>query len=311
MDSAEITLLTHSLRGLLASAPDDLDHALAELGWAEVVAADPDAAAMLLLTEHGRALAATPVLDSIVLPVLGVGRAVCYPLPDHGSTPSSTPDDIHGIVLRRPAVGTDIVVAVAGSGGVGLTVVAAGDLHFVPIDGIDPSLGWFIARGTPAAADVRSGERWADAVVAAHRALAAEIIGVAEQALQLAIEHTSSRRQFGAPIAAFQAVRHRLADGEVALSGARALLVAAFDDGPDHALAARAAKAQAARAHDLISASALQVCGAIGATMEHPLHRYVARGFALDALLDSGPRLVREIGAQVLHTGDTPRLVEV
>jgi hypothetical protein len=310
VDSAEIALLANSLRGLLASAPRNLDESLADLGWDEVVAADPATATTLLFNEHGRALASTAVLDSIVLPVLGVGDAVCYPSAENGSTPSSTLGRVSGIVLGRPAVEADIVVPVTVSGGVGLAGVAAADLEYVPIAGIDPSLGWLVAHGA-APTDVQPDERWADAVVAAHRALAAELIGVAERALQLAIEHTSSRRQFGAPIAAFQAVRHRLADGEVALSGARALLAAAFADGPDRTMAARAAKAQAGRAHDLISASALQVCGAIGATMEHPLHRYVARGFALDALLDSWSRLVLAIGRQVLRTGDTPRLVEV
>ena len=65
-------------------------------------------------------------------------------------------------------------------------------------------------------------------MAAAHRALAAEIIGVAERALELAVEHTSTRRQFNAPIAAFQAVRHRLADAYVAIAAARALLAASF-----------------------------------------------------------------------------------
>jgi Acyl-CoA dehydrogenase, C-terminal domain len=311
VDSDEIGLLTTSLRELLASAPADLDRALAELGWAEVVVADPATATTLLLTEHGRALATTAVLDSVVLPVLGVGDAVCYPAVESGSAPSSSADVVTGIVLRRPAAESRVVVPVATADGVRLALVAAADLELAPLDGIDPSLGWLTARGA-APAGLQPGAVWADGVVVAHRALAAEIIGVAEQALRLAIEHTSSRRQFGAPIAAFQAVRHRLADGAVALSAARALLHVAFDnDGASTAVAASAAKAQAGRAHDVISACALQVCGAIGATMEHPLHRYVARGYALDALLDSWPRLVVQLGELVQRTGDAPRLVEV
>jgi len=145
------------------------------------------------------------------------------------------------------------------------------------------------------------------------RALAAEIIGVAERALDLAVEHTSSRRQFNAPIAAFQAVRHRLADAYVAIAAARALLDASFADGSG--AAAIAAKARAGRAHQLVSACAVQVCGAMGATFEHPLHRYVNRGAVLDGLLGSSAELTLALGALVRASvrsgGDIPLLVEV
>jgi hypothetical protein len=218
------------------------------------------------------------------------------------------------VLLGRPA--DDALVAFPGGGS-----ARFGDLDTSPLRSIDPDLGWLSVAGVTAAAwadgvtaaglaDGVTAAGWADGVTAAaRRALAAELIGVTEEALRLAIEHTSNRFQFGAPIAAFQAVRHRLADGEVALGAARALLAVAFDEGG--AVAAAAAKVQAARAHDLVSANAIQVCGAIGATMEHPLHRYVNRGFALDALLGDRQALAAELGAGVLRTGETPRLVEV
>ena len=156
-------------------------------------------------------------------------------------------------------------------------------------------------------------------MAAAHRALAAEIIGVAERALGLAVEHTSTRRQFNAPIAAFQAVRHRLADSYVAIAAARALLAASFGDGSQSptvaAVAAAAAKARAGRAHQTVSASAVQVCGAMGATLEHPLHRYVNAGAVLDGLLGSSAELTVELGAMIRATvisgGDIPLLVDV
>jgi alkylation response protein AidB-like acyl-CoA dehydrogenase len=40
-----------------------------------------------------------------------------------------------------------------------------------------------------------------------------------------------------------------------------------------------------------VSDAALQVCGAIGLTMEHDLHRYVTRGFQIDSLFGSHQQL--------------------
>ena len=115
-----------------------------------------------------------------------------------------------------------------------------------PLPSLDQEADWYTVSGpTPPAR--YDGDAWVSAVAAARRALAAEIIGTAERALELAVEHTSSRRQFNAPIAAFQAVRHRLADGYVAIAAARALLAASFGEAPGSAtVAAAAAKARAA-----------------------------------------------------------------
>ena len=143
---------------------------------------------------------------------------------------------------------------------------------------------WYAVAGSGGPPNAADGAASAAAVTAAHRALAAEITGTAERALDLAVEHTSSRRQFNAPIAAFQAVRHRLAaDGYVAIAAARALLAASFGDvsGPPAVAAAAAAKARAGRAHQTVTTAAVQVCGAMGATLEHPLHQYVNRGAVL------------------------------
>ena len=310
MERDEIDLLTASLREVMAGAPDDLGPVLEELGWAEVVAEDPAVATRLLFAEHGRALGVTAVLDSVVLDVLGVqAGAVLYPLPTAGTgwAPTSTPEAVSGVLLREPAPEARVAVPVTTPGGAGIAVVAASTLSLAPASSIDRYSTWVTATG--AAPGALTDAPWQDAVAAAHRALAAEIIGVAEQALQLAIEHTTAREQFGHPIASFQAVRHRLADGEVAIAGARAVLEAAFVDGS--ADGAAAAKAQASRAHNIVSGNALQVCGAIGSTLEHPLHKYVGRGLLLDVLLGSRDLLTRQLGAMLVRTGQPPLLVEV
>jgi hypothetical protein len=327
MDTEEINLLAGSLREVFAGAAADVPRRLRELGWDDVAAADPAAATTLLFTEKGRALSAAALLDDAVLPLLGAelpaslaGRAglICYPYPGSGTRPSSTPLHTTGILLRRPEPDERLLIPVADADGVTLAVAAAREFTVTPLPSLDPEAGWHAVAGpTPGAR--YDGSAWAAAVAAAHRALAAEIIGVAERALGLAVEHTSTRRQFNAPIAAFQAVRHRLADAYVAIAAARALLAASFVDGSQApavaAVAAAAAKARAGRAHQTVCASAVQVCGAMGATLEHPLHRYVNAGAVLDGLLGSSVELTVELGAMIRATvtsgGEIPLLVEV
>ncbi|HEX3714796.1 MAG TPA: acyl-CoA dehydrogenase family protein, partial [Trebonia sp.] len=245
----------------------------------------------------------------------------CYPYPGSGAgsgsaaVPSSTPLGVTGMLLRRPGPDERLVIPVAEPGGVSLAVASASAFTVTPLPSLDPEAGWYAVAG-PAPAARYDGAAWAAAVAAAHRALAAEITGTAERALELAVDHTSSRRQFNTPIAAFQAVRHRLADGYVAIAAARALLAASFGDvaGPP-AVAAAAAKARAGRAHQTVSTAAVQVCGAMGATLEHPLHQYVNRGAVLDGLLGSSGELTAELGsvlrATVAAGGELPLLVKV
>jgi hypothetical protein len=324
VDANEIDLLTGSLRKLFADAQArtgaDVSGQLKKLGWDDVAAEHPAVAATLLFTEKGRALSSAALLDDVVLATLGASLPdgadiVCYPFPGASSRPSSTVASVTGILLRRPAPGERIVIPVADAGGVSLAVAPASEFAVTPLPSLDRELAWYTVTG-PAPAIRYDGTQWPAAVAAAHRSLAAEVIGISERALDLAVEHTSTRRQFGAPIAAFQAVRHRLADAYVAIAAARALLDAAFAAGPeDVTVAAAAAKARAGRAHRTASASAVQVCGAMGATLEHPLHRYVNRGAVLDGLLGSSAELTAELGAMlraaVASAGEIPLLVEV
>ncbi len=110
-------------------------------------------------------------------------------------------------------------------------------------------------------------------------ALAAEIAGLISAALASTIEHLSVRKQFGRPLGAFQALRHRMAECAVLAGGVRWLaLKAAFtaDDG-DAALAALYAQDSATRVvYDLH-----QMLGAMGVTLEHPLHLWTYRLKAL------------------------------
>jgi alkylation response protein AidB-like acyl-CoA dehydrogenase len=59
----------------------------------------------------------------------------------------------------------------------------------------------------------------------------------------------------------------------------------------------------AADAHDTVAKHAMQVCGAIGLSGEHPLPALVRRGFALDAVLGSSRQLHSWVGAALEADG--------
>lgn len=314
MDRDNQTLLASSIREVLAGPGEDVGKMLDELGWADAVAADAATAWTLLFHEQGRLLARTSMLDRVVVAALqaetpGDIDAVCYPLRVTGDQPSAAGATISGVLLHRPDPSASVLCSVASpQGRYELGLVRAGELEVAELASIDVELQWFSVTGEAPAQRVES-LRWPDAVGAAQFALAAEILGTGAEVMRLAVEHTSVRKQYGSPIAAFQSVRHRLAEAQVHLAGAAALLESALVEGGP--LAAAAAKAAAGRAHERASAAAVQVCGAIGASLEHPLHRFVNRGIALDGLLGSHRGLAAQLGSHLLETGETPLLVEV
>jgi alkylation response protein AidB-like acyl-CoA dehydrogenase len=108
-------------------------------------------------------------------------------------------------------------------------------------------------------------------------ALAAEAVGGAEQALDLAVSHARQRVQFGRPIGSFQAIKHKCADMLVALEGARVALDGALLATADSGVAALVAGLQCSAAYTHITAEVIQVLGGIGFTWEHPAHLYFRR----------------------------------
>ncbi len=143
-------------------------------------------------------------------------------------------------------------------------------------------------------------------LAAGRRALGWWLAGAGRAMLALARPHVLDRRQFGRPLASFQAVRHRLAETLVALEGAEATLLAADDD-----LGSLLAKAAAGRAALTAARHCQQVLGGIGFTAEHGLHRHVRRALVLDGLLGSAAELTREAGALLRKEGSAPRLVQL
>jgi alkylation response protein AidB-like acyl-CoA dehydrogenase len=112
-------------------------------------------------------------------------------------------------------------------------------------------------------------------------ALAGELTGVAQRAMEMAVEYARERRQFGRPIGSYQAVSHRCAQMLYDVEESRSLTYyAAWCAGAEPEslpLAAHMAKARASDAAWSVAASALQVFGGIGFTWEHDLQFWLKR----------------------------------
>jgi alkylation response protein AidB-like acyl-CoA dehydrogenase len=106
-------------------------------------------------------------------------------------------------------------------------------------------------------------------------ACCAQLLGAGRALLELSVHHATVRTQFGQPVGAFQAVKHKLADVAIGLEFARPLLdAAAAAIGDGSATAQRdvsAAKVACADAAHRAARAALQVHGAVGYTAEHDL----------------------------------------
>jgi len=130
--------------------------------------------------------------------------------------------------------------------------------------------------------------------------LAAEQIGAAERCLELTVEYTKNRVQFGRPIGSFQALKHRMADLYVAVSAARAVVSDACDDPtPTNAATARLAASEALCA---VAAEGIQLHGGIAITWEHDMHLYFKRAHGSAQLFGSPREMLRQLESEVLQT---------
>ncbi len=116
---------------------------------------------------------------------------------------------------------------------------------------------------------------------------AAELVGIAEATLELALQYSKTREQFGRPIGSFQALKHMMSDMLIRKEVARAAVYAAgatFDDpqAGDFARAAKAARITAIDAAMKNARACIQIYGGMGYTWEAAPHYYLKRAFVLD-----------------------------
>jgi len=119
-------------------------------------------------------------------------------------------------------------------------------------------------------------------------ALAAESTGIAQRAMEMAVEYAKDRQQFGRPIGSYQAVSHRCAQMLLETENSRSAVYGAAwaaDAEPELLpLAASMAKAYASDAGWRVPDASIQVHGGIGFTWEHDLHFFLKRGKANAAM---------------------------
>ena len=137
--------------------------------------------------------------------------------------------------------------------------------------------------------------------------VSADMAGVMDGALALAIEHVKTRHQFGVPIGTFQALQHLLAEQHVSLEGARATTLYAawaLDKRPEDAVsAAHTAKAYCSEHGKRLCEAVLQVHGGMGVTWECLAHVFLKRVLFDRAVLGDERHHLRAIAAMQRASG--------
>jgi alkylation response protein AidB-like acyl-CoA dehydrogenase len=168
------------------------------------------------------------------------------------------------------------------------------------VDGSTSNTLTFSGVTIPADDLVARSDTAAATVTAMHELLilgtAAELLGVAEAALDITVGYTKLRQQFGKLIGSFQALQHRMVDCYVDAELNRSLLfqvLSAWDGDVSHPAMVSAVKARIGKGALKTVRAALQLHGAIGYTDEHDIGIYYKRAVALAA----------KYGNEITHVG--------
>jgi alkylation response protein AidB-like acyl-CoA dehydrogenase len=135
-------------------------------------------------------------------------------------------------------------------------------------------------------------------------ALAAEQLGGAQRALDMAVAYAKVRQQFGRPIGSFQAIKHRCADLLLEVESLRSAVgyaaAAVAAGSAEVAVLAPLLKAYASEVYSHVAGENIQIHGGIGFTWEHDAHLYLKRAKASELFLGDASyhreRLATRIG---------------
>jgi alkylation response protein AidB-like acyl-CoA dehydrogenase len=273
---------------------------MVELGWPEL--ADLGTVELAVLAEElGYALAPTPLPStwaaSRLLAAAGEeerlagGRRGAVAQWEPGLRDPTAPrlalEDgrLSGLKVAVPDAGAaDVLVVTAAGGRHAVVEAGAPGMGVSPSETLDTTRRLDAVRfdGTPA--EELAASDWERPWLAITVASAAESVGVAQRAMEMAVAYAKDRTQFGRPIGSYQAVSHACAQMLLEVEGARAATywaAWALDNEPETAApAASMAKAYAADAGRRVTSAALQVHGGIGFTWEHDLHFLLKRAHA-------------------------------
>ena len=288
------------------SYDDETWKEMSELGWAGIFVDEQHGGQglgvvelVILMEELGYALAPVPLLSNAA-----AGLALQFAGSDEQKErwlPGIASGEARGTVgmvrdgearLVPDADSAEVIVLIGSDGAT--AVVEASDADIEPFEAMDRTRRFARVRaggGEPLSGDCfAAGDRIATA-------LSAETVGVAQKAMEMAVEYARERKQFGRAIGAYQAVSHRCAQMLLEVEGSRsgAYYAAWCADAEPESLAAAAsmAKAYSSDAGWRVSTSSLQVHGGIGFTWEHDLHFFIKRA-KTNALLYGSAREHRE-----------------
>lgn len=146
-------------------------------------------------------------------------------------------------------------------------------------------------------------------------AVAGEAIGGSETLLEMTLAYANQRVQFGKPIAAFQAVKHRCAEMKLALEQLRALAYfsawRAQEAGYMWTPLLSALKACVCTSYERIARDAVQIHGGIGFTWEHDLQLYLRHAVYLDGFLGRRNFHLRRLGEAASMDPDVLELADL
>ena len=195
----------------------------------------------------------------------------------HGDPDATAGATVSGTFRVTDHGGADLVLVMVDDTA---SIVAASDLVAKPM----PSLDLLVPSAIGTVSGVSALCHLDDAAALRLRAtvlVAAELAGIATATAEQSTQYGKDREQFGTPVGAFQAYKHRCADmavrAEAATSLVRYAALAVRDGLPDAAFHAYAARAVAARSAVENAQINVQNHGGIGFTWEHTAHRYVTR----------------------------------
>lgn len=275
----------------------------------------------LVVEELGRALAPTPILGSVVLaaqallaigdddacdrllPGIAEGTAVaalCWagPMGWDRSGVVFDGEQLSGtahFVLDGSAADVLLVVARDGDG-VAFFEVDPADTRRRQVRAMDPTRRFTVVEFddvTGTRLDCADPEATLTTIrTVACTALAAEQVGASAQCLDLTVDYTKSRVQFGRPIGSFQALKHRMADMFASLETARSASYAATASLSP--VDAAVAKVACSEAFSHVAAESIQLHGGIAITWEHDAHLYFKRAHGSAQLFGSPQRYVSE-----------------
>jgi alkylation response protein AidB-like acyl-CoA dehydrogenase len=295
---------------------DDAWREISELGWPGIFVDEEHGGQGLgavelaiLVEELGYALAPCPFLSNaaagLVLVHAGSDEQRERWLPGiaSGEARGAVGVAANGEAALVPDADSAEVVVLLGEGSATVHETSAAEVE--PVETIDATRRFARVRadgGEPLPGDAGPAR---DRIAAA---LAAELTGVAQRALEMAVSYARERKQFGRPIGAYQAVSHACAQMLLEVEGARSASYYAgwaADAEPDSLpLAASMAKAYASDAGWRVTAAALQVHGGIGFTWEHDLHFFLKRA-TVDGQLFGSARAHRERVAELAEPSAT------